>query len=32
VPLALDTEVGKAKRKGNENVCGFKKNKFGWMA
>jgi len=31
VPLALDTEVGKAKRKRNENVSGFKKNTFGWM-
>jgi hypothetical protein len=31
VPLALDSEVGKAKRKRNENVSGFKKNTFGWM-
>jgi len=31
-PLALDSEVGKDKRKGKENVCGCKKNYFGWMA
>jgi hypothetical protein len=31
VPLALYSEVGKSKRKGNENVSGFKKNKFGWI-
>jgi hypothetical protein len=31
VPLALDSEGGKTKRKRKKNVSGFKQNKFGCM-